>query len=80
MHFLTLFSNGVGERGAKERFVLQSGEGDAAKTARVEFDGTQGDVIVQFAFVGNVSLLVEQTAGGMGSSTPGANLGALFLD
>lgn len=77
-HVLTVFSPGQA-RGAKERFILR-GENEDIPPAIVEFDGSQGGSVIQFKFIGNVTLAVEQTVGGMGSSDPGANCAAVFLD
>ncbi len=78
-HLLTLFSPRYHSRGAKERFILSS-ENESIAPAIIEFDGSQGGSVIQFNFIGNVNLMVEQTVGGMGSSNPGANCAALFLD
>ena len=78
-HTLTLFSPAQEDRSAKERFVLRSTTGEFP-AAIVEFDGTQRGAIIQFRFIGNATLSVQQTVGGMGSSNPGANCAALFLD
>ena len=78
-HLLTVFTPAKGNYGAKERFVLRSASGDCPP-ATVELDGTQGGAIIQFRFIGSATLEVRQTAGGMGSSNPGANCAAIFLD
>ena len=78
-HLLTVFTPARGKSAAKERFVLKDETGDFQAVV-VEFDGSQGGAVVQFRFFGNVTLSVEQTVGGFGSSDPGANCAALFLD
>jgi|GEM_PF-958274 len=78
-HLLTVFSPGRGGTGAKERFILQSENKDIPPVS-VEFDGSQVGAVIQFRFIGNVTLTVEQTVGGMRSSNPGANCAAIFLD
>jgi hypothetical protein len=78
-HLLTVFSPAKGYRGAKERFTLKSTTGDASPVV-VEFDGTQGGAVLQFRLIGSVTLSVQQTVGGMGSSDPGANCAAMLLD
>ena len=76
-HLLTVFTPGKGDVGAKERYTLTSTGGD---TKSVEFDDSQGGAVIQFQFVGNVTLSVVQTVGGIGSTPVGANCEALFLD
>jgi len=78
-HLLTVFSPAKGPSGAKERFVLRSATGGFLP-ATVEFDGSQGGSVIQFRFIGNTSLSVQQTVGGMNSSVPGANCAAIFMD
>jgi len=78
-HLLTVFSPAKEASAAKQRFVLRSATGDFPP-AIVEFDGRQGGAVIQFRFIGNATLSVQQTVGGMGSSNPGANCAALFLD
>ncbi len=77
-HLLTVFTPSKGV-GAKERLQLRDADGKATPVT-VEFDGSQGGAVVQFRFVGNVVLTIQQTVGGMGSSAPGANCAALFFD
>lgn len=78
-HRLTVFSPAKGGQGARQRFALRGAIGEAPP-AMLEVDGSQGGLILQFLFIGNVTLTVRQTAGGMGASDPGANCAALFLD
>ena len=75
-HTLTVLSVGKGDIGAKQSVALSSGD---AKAVRL-FDGGQGGTIVQFRFIGPVTLTLKQTFGGMGASDPGANCAALFFD
>ncbi len=78
-HRLTVFTPAKLDRGAKQRISLRSATGEFPP-ATVEFDGSQGGAVVQFRFRGSTILTIQQTVGGMGSSDPGANCAALFLD
>ena len=78
-HVLTVCTPSGGRNGAKERFILRSTTGEFPP-AIIEGDGSQRGAVFQFRFIGSATLSVQQTVGGMGSSIPGANCAALFLD
>jgi hypothetical protein len=76
-HVLTLFSPGQRTRGAQQSVTIKAADGSSQM---LRFDGSQGGVVMQFEFVGNVSLTLAQSIGGMGAPTPGGSAAALFLD
>ncbi len=76
-HLLTIFSPASGATGASQNITLTAADGS---TQTVRLDGTQGGVVVQFEFIGNVTLTLQQNFGGMGAPRPGASAAALFFD
>ncbi len=77
-HTLTIFSPAKNGVGARQQYVLTS---NGVDTTLARWTGqSQKGVIIQVRFIGSCSLYVQQTAGGMGSSDPGANCSALFFD
>ncbi len=77
-HTLSIFSPAKSGVGAREQFVLTSNGVDT--TLARWTDKSQKGAIIQVRFIGSCSLYVQQTAGGMGASDPGANCAALFFD
>jgi hypothetical protein len=76
-HLLTVFSPAMRTQGAAQSIILTAADGSSQV---VPLDGTQGGAIVQFQFIGNVTLTLKQNAGGMGAPRPGAGAAALFFD
>jgi hypothetical protein len=76
-HLLTVFSPAIRTQGANQSITLTAADGS---TQTAHFDGTQGGAIVQFEFIGNATLTLQQNVGGLGSPRPGASAAALFFD